>query len=80
MKRLLSTVATLCGLAVALAAPMAAAQDDLTPTDEPITAGTATTGDSSLPNTAGPLPLIAIAGALLMVGGIREGLRRRTDA
>ena len=76
-KRLLSTVAALFVLAAA--APCASAQDDLTPTDNPATVGNADSGDVSLPNTAGPLPLIAIAGAMLMVGGIREGLRRRTD-
>ena len=85
MKRLLSIVATLSVLAAA--APIASAQYDTTSTNRTGTSGTMSnpnnTGtmstDESMPRTAGPLPLIAIVGALLMIGGIREGMRRRTN-
>ena len=86
MKRLLSILATLSVLAVS-APPFASAQYDTTSTDRTGTTGTTTqdnttTGtydDETMPNTAGPLPLIAVVGAILLFTGIRAG-RRRTPA
>ena len=84
MKRLWSITATLAVLT--LATPnLASAQYDTTSTnrtyDDNTTTGTMqTTDDTSMPSTAGPLPFIALLGALLMAGGIYTGLRRSKQA
>lgn len=71
MKRLLSSA--LAVWALTLAAPVwAQTQDEPPATDETYQTETTTESSGSLPDTAGPLPLMAAAGVLAIGFGLRR--------